>query len=599
MEQNTNLTNKLRNNPKLYNKKGHINSNLAKMLTDADKEFIHKLYPHQSLSQAVYCLLNNISVPQCDECGKLVKYFNPELKRFSAHCSLQCSRKGIESKEKRAASKLEKYGEPAFNNRARCEATCMERFGVINPNLLNSQKEKISLTLKKNYSDRKEEILAKKEKTFQDRYGDHPNRSDAAKTEKRKSNLEKYGVEHTTQLSSTKRKIKESFKNRYGVDSYSKTEEFKTRIHKHNSVKSKRIKEDFLQLVSQIDTGGMTRAELANRLKLPVSSVTAKISKFNIPIQDAEFGGISQCEIDVGKFIESLNVNFEKNNRSVLDGKELDIYLPDNNLAIELNGIYWHTEKFGKGKNYHLSKTEQCEAHGIQLLHIWDIEWTDPVKREIWKSMIKSRLGRNQKIHARKCELKEVSTADAKKFCQENHLEGYVGGVFKKGLYHNNILVQLVVIGKTRFNKNFKYELIRAASLKGYTVVGGLSKLLHKSEDIISYANRRYSRGDGYKSIGMTIQDPSPPNYFYNTNGCLSSRLQYQKHKLLKILKVFDSAQTEVYNMQMNDYYRIWDCGHLVFVRRAHSKHSDPMGTFRAAGMIGEQIDQPPGGKSQ
>jgi G:T-mismatch repair DNA endonuclease (very short patch repair protein) len=66
-------------------------------------------------------------------------------------------------------------------------------------------------------------------------------------------------------------------------------------------------------------------------------------------------------EREVYEFILSLyNKEIIRNDRTVLNGKELDIYLPDYNLAIEFNGLYWHSEDY-VGKNYHLNKTIECE----------------------------------------------------------------------------------------------------------------------------------------------------------------------------------------------------------------------------------------------
>ena len=35
--------------------------------------------------------------------------------------------------------------------------------------------------------------------------------------------------------------------------------------------------------------------------------------------------------------------------------KELDIFIPEHNLAIEINGIYRHSDKF-KDEKYHINK---------------------------------------------------------------------------------------------------------------------------------------------------------------------------------------------------------------------------------------------------
>jgi hypothetical protein len=64
---------------------------------------------------------------------------------------------------------------------------------------------------------------------------------------------------------------------------------------------------------------------------------------------------------------------------------ELDIFIPDLKLAIEFNGVLYHSfgiSKYSKFNNYleedpnHLlRKTLLCGEKGIRLIHIWDFEW--------------------------------------------------------------------------------------------------------------------------------------------------------------------------------------------------------------------------------
>src|SRR5690606_3197267 len=123
----------------------------------------------------------------------------------------------------------------------------------------------------------------------------------------------------------------------------------------------------------------------------------------------------------------------------VIPPLELDIYIPEKKLAIELNGVYWHSSKF-KDKNYHLNKTIECEKGGIQLLHIFDFEWEQ--KQDIWKSVIANKLGlTDRKVYARKCTVKDVPINDGYNFFQENHLQGGLSKGKHIGLYHNDVLV--------------------------------------------------------------------------------------------------------------------------------------------------------------
>lgn len=53
---------------------------------------------------------------------------------------------------------------------------------------------------------------------------------------------------------------------------------------------------------------------------------------------------------------------------------ELDIYLPDLNLAIEYNSNYYHCLEHGCDSYYHYNKSKACWLHGIRLIHIYEFE---------------------------------------------------------------------------------------------------------------------------------------------------------------------------------------------------------------------------------
>jgi hypothetical protein len=282
----------------------------------------------------------------------------------------------------------------------------------------------------------------------------------------------------------------------------------------------------------------------------------------------------SKYEDEIIQFIRTFYTGKILNsNRSVLKRLELDIYLPELNLAIEFNGLYWHSEAAGKDKNYHLLKTELCEQQGIQLLHIFHNEWE--YKKDIVKSIIQSKIGKCESIYARNCEVKEVDNNLKKEFLVDNHIQGEDHSSVKVGLFYNNELVSLMTFGKSRYNKNYEYELHRFCNKKFTNVVGGASKLLtyfernYKPNSLITYADMRYSNGNLYEKLGFDNNGKSNPNYFYfwKTDLTLHSRLKFQKHKLNKLLDNFNPELTECDNMKNNGWNRIWDCGNLVFVK--------------------------------
>ena len=282
---------------------------------------------------------------------------------------------------------------------------------------------------------------------------------------------------------------------------------------------------------------------------------------------------ISYAENNILNYLTNFNIKCNDHNREILDGKEIDIYLPDNNLAIEFDGLYWHNE-LHKDKNYHLNKTELCNKKHIRLIHIFEDEWS--YKQEIVKSRLKSILGITEnKIRAHKCILKIVSPTEAMKFLDENHLQGRCKAKYHYGLYYNDELVSLMSFGKIRQQRKFhedyddKWELLRFANKLNTTVYGGASKLLKhfikevNPKTIISYADKRWSDGNLYKKLGFIHTHDSKPNYFYVFGQHRENRFKYRKGELVK--QGFGTNKSEHQIMFERGIYRIYDCGTMVF----------------------------------
>ena len=265
--------------------------------------------------------------------------------------------------------------------------------------------------------------------------------------------------------------------------------------------------------------------------------------------------------------------NVKQNDREKLEGKELDIYIPSKNIAIEFDGLRWHSEQFNNDKKYHLRKTQECEKLDIRLIHIFEDEWD--LKKDICKSRLKSIFGLTErKLYARKCSLKEVSTEESTSFLNENHLQGTINAKFRYGLFNNEELVSLMCFGNKRKNLGLKaeegvFEMLRFCNKKGVSVIGGASKLLklfvkeNKPNGIISYADRRWSEGILYERLGFNFNHYSQPNYFYIVNDRRENRFKYRKSELIK--QGFDKEKTEHEIMLERGIYRIYDCGTKVF----------------------------------
>lgn len=280
----------------------------------------------------------------------------------------------------------------------------------------------------------------------------------------------------------------------------------------------------------------------------------------------------STKEKEIVEFIKSIyNCEIYNNDRKLLDGKEIDIFIPSMKMAFEFDGVFWHNEN-NKPNDYHLWKTLECEKHGVRLIHIFEDEWI--YKKDIWKSMISNLLGvTKNKIYARKCIVKEVETKECTDFLIKNHIQGWCPSQIKLGLYYNNELVSIMTFGKSRHfigNGKMEYELLRFCNKLNTNVVGGASKLFkhfvntYNPNSVLSYCDRRWSKGNLYNNLGFTFSHFSKPNYYYVIGNVRKNRFNYRKSILVKKYGCHqDMSESEFCKRQK--WYRIYDCGTAVY----------------------------------
>jgi very-short-patch-repair endonuclease len=278
------------------------------------------------------------------------------------------------------------------------------------------------------------------------------------------------------------------------------------------------------------------------------------------------FSGTSRSEGELLDWVRSIEPSAL--HRQQVIGHEVDILVPDLKLAIEYDGLYWHSELAGYPIRKHLDKTEACLSVGIRLIHVFEDEWVH--QQGIVKSRISALLGSSTRIFARKLRVRTVDQKTCTEFLNRTHLQGSVPASVRLGLFLDDRLCAVMTFGKPRFRRDHEWELLRYAGELNTTVVGGASKLLaafrstHPGK-IISYADRRYSSGEMYRQLGFKELDASSPGYFYFKGDLRQNRQTFQKHKLAGKLETFDPALSEAENMFMNGWNRIWDCGNLVF----------------------------------
>lgn len=283
----------------------------------------------------------------------------------------------------------------------------------------------------------------------------------------------------------------------------------------------------------------------------------------------------SKDEEEILKYIKSIyNGPVHNNDRSLIgDGSELDILIPEKGLAIEYNGLYWHNE-LNKPTNYHLTKTQKCQEFGIKLIHIFEDEWKNQTKRNIWKSMLCNKLGvGGTRIYGRECEIRPVQKKEGYDFLDRNHLQGRCQSSIMYGLFFDNELVSIMTFGKSRHfigSNRHEYELLRFCNKTGYYVVGGAGKLFkhfvseHNPKSIVSYADYRWSDGKLYDKLGFRQYNISKPNYYYVIGYNRKNRFNYRKSILVKKYGCPTTMSEHEFCLSKK-WYRIYDCGSLCY----------------------------------
>jgi G:T-mismatch repair DNA endonuclease (very short patch repair protein) len=400
--------------------------------------------------------------------------------------------------------------------------TCMKKYGVPVASMAESVKDTIKKTNLTRYGNtcslHGEEQIEKKHKTYLRKYGvDHPMkcddvkkavantnierwgnscvlRNETVKDKIGKTNLSKYGVINPFMSSDIQQNIVETNLKKYGFENPSQSPEIKEKIASTNLKKYGKkcytqlnMSPSTIEIIDDCDKfsdlcKGKTSKEVSKILGVTISTVNRYARMYGSCLKRS----VSFFQEEICHILEDCRVDLEINDREMLDGVEIDLYLPDYNIAIECNGTFWHSEigptklkdndgnfKQGKDKNYHLNKTRLCEEKGIQLIHVWEHDWNR--NQELIKQRLLTKLGKNEKVYARKTQLKEISTEQSRDFLNQHHLQGTCPASVKYGLFVQDELVAVMIFGKSRFSKKYEWELLRYCSSK--QVIGGASKL--------------------------------------------------------------------------------------------------------------------------
>ncbi len=357
------------------------------------------------------------------------------------------------------------------------------------------------------------------------------------------------------------------------------------------------------------------REQFAKNLKLPLDFIKSEFEKENYTLLTTEYTGceqklkyicpkghegettwgnfqqghrcpicstrISKPETEIFEFLKPHFKNIKHNIRKIIPPLELDIFIPELNVAIEYCGVHWHSEQMKKDRYYHLNKLERCLDKNIRLITIFEDEYV--YHKDIVLARLKSilNISNNRRVFGRDCSIREIDSITKRDFLDKYHLQGSDRSEIKIGAYLDDELISVMTFSKPSIAKGAKsittsWELNRFCTRYDVSGVGIASKLLNyfikefKPFTIFSYADRRWSDGNLYYELGFELDKYTPPNYWYVIGQDRIHRFNFRKNVLDKKLEIFDPNLTEYENMLVNGIDRVWDCGNLKFIKNFH-----------------------------
>lgn len=287
----------------------------------------------------------------------------------------------------------------------------------------------------------------------------------------------------------------------------------------------------------------------------------------------------SRGQTELFEYISELlpNTAVWENHIGAVPGRmELDIYLPDKNIAFEFHGLYFHSDGPRGSRTSTSDKVEHCEKAGIDLYIVWEDDWRD--RNTIMKRWVSSVVGASEakKINARDCSVANPEYREVREFLEENHVQGPATGRHYIGLQKDNALVAIAVFSAWGGGDTLKLERYATSA----NVRGGFSKIMSYLDKTVTYktvetfADLAYSKGNLYESTGWTEDSRLGPDYKYLYGKKRVHKFNFRKEDFRDSMTatggrkfLYEPGKTEKELADMNKIHRVYDAGKIKYTR--------------------------------
>lgn len=414
-------------------------------------------------------------------------------------------------------SKLERFGDPNYNNHAKRTQTNLEKYGVEN-------------------QFQRADLFPQIQQLKVERYGSYNNIQKNLKTRIQNSGslAASYAQQHET--------YKQTCLKKYGVSNAAKITEIRQQI-------ASTLKETFVERYGVENYWALPDAKRSNG---------SKNSKANLQFK---------------ALLDAEQIPYQT--EFLLGGKWFDFKVRD--FLIEINPTATHNSTWGiystegLNKSYHRQKTVIATTNNYKCIHVFD--WDDQNK-------IVQMLTDKSQIYARDCVIRELSAMEAAEYLNKNHLQGYAKDKIRLGLFYEEHLVSLMTFGTPRYNKKYEYELVRYCTTANVTGGAEklLSYFIKQFSpvSIISYCDLSKFTGRVYEKLNFKlVRKSSPSKHWYNmkTKQHITDNLLRQRGFDQLFKTNYGKGTSNEALMLEAGFVEVYDCGQATYVWHNNKKH--------------------------
>lgn len=437
-------------------------------------------------------------------------------------------------REKRENTAIEKYGSLDNYHQQTYETlteTMLAKYGVLNPSQSPEIRQKRMNTFREkygvDYAGQIPEVKAKIAETHKDRYGglfmNQPHEKDG------------YIAKYKENIFAIRQKTIQTNLQKYGVDHHNKSDYCK------NRAKRTRIENE-----TQYEINGKTSDMIAAETGYARGYVNFLIRNKHDPYT------LSRNVTDIESIVKLIldRNGLEYTSHKSVAGRKTDFIVCEQ-LVVEADGLYFHSEANGKEKRYHQIKRNHYLKHGYKSLFFRTSEIFE--RAPVLESIVLNNLNKSTHVDADTCKIEPLEPEIARKFFAANSFsspnpENCIG------LVRNN--ETLCALSLTLANQSSKsYRIEKFCQKNQHNVVGGFGKLVdyiretYQPSSLVSYIDLRYSNGAHLESSDFIYAGEYLS--FVWTNG----------------RKVFNRNEYRGNTGYDHNLTKIWDCGQAKYIK--------------------------------